>query len=337
MRTHWIFLWALAALVVGCSVPGFPGGPRLAQQPQSTEQADWMAPAPSPSFTQRIAATVMSGKSAQAAKTRARQQLDPISFGFASGPPNAELYLSMAKLSDRGGNFAYARSMYHRSLGMDPRNLEALLGLARLEDREGRLDEALRIYQQAVAAYPQNVKSLNDLALCHARKGELQPSLELLKRAARLQPEKPLYRNNIAKVLTEMNRVDEAANNLAAVYPPAVVNYNMGVLLHERGQSQEAVKYLTAATKMDPQLEQASILLSQLTSAVPQYAQRPPASNDHILPTPMTLPNQTAMQSGSQRYPTTSAPTALPSYQTVPAETAQAPQRTSPVLLPPIR
>lgn len=343
MRTHWTLSWLLVGTIVGCSGPGIPGAPRFAQkqdqqaaQLAAAQQASGFGPQTQPGFTQRVTAAIMPGDQASA-KPQAppvQSQHDPISLGFASGPPNAELYLSMAKLSDRSGNVDHARSMYYRSLSMDQHNSEALLGLARLEDREGRLDEAVRVYQQAFAAHPQNVAVINDLALCHARKGELEYSLQLLDRATRIAPTKSLYRNNIAKVLTEMNRLDEAALQLATVYPPAVVNYNMAILLNERGRKEEAIKYLTAATQMDPQLEQASVLLSQLTSAAPQYANRAPQPNDHILPTPMTAEQQ-AQQDYARRYPATGAP--APVAQQVPAETAQAPLGMSPIMLPPIR
>ncbi|MCA9230345.1 MAG: tetratricopeptide repeat protein [Planctomycetales bacterium] len=343
MRNHWYLTWALLA-TVGCAGANFPGPNRIAQQPQHPQQTQLAttqpaASQPTPGFTQRMVAAIPGMPKAAPQQNPnvvqpEQQKLDPISLGFASGPPNAALYLSMAQLSDQGGNTDHARSMYQRALSLEPSNLKALMGLARLEDREGRLNEALKVYQQALAAHPQNVQVLNDLALCHARAGQLPLSLQLLGHATTLQPQKALYRNNIAKVLIELNRVDEAAAHQAAVHPPAIAQYNMGVLLNDRGRKEEAIRFLTAATHIDPQLAEAKALLAQLSKGHTRLVEGGTSSpNDDILPTPMTPP--AAVAGGA--YPTTGAMAVAPVTQTLPPETAQVPIGNSPVLLPPVR
>jgi tetratricopeptide (TPR) repeat protein len=334
---RWI-AWTLIA-ATGCAMPNIPGLPlRWSQKPQqSSQMAAAQAPATgqNPSFTQRVisflhipgAKPPQPNAAAQAAQQKTQQKHDPISLGFASGPPTPELYLSMAEMSDRGGNAEHARSMYQRALSMEPNHLDALLGLARLEDREGRMDVALKTYQQAVALHPQNAKALNDLALCYARNGQLPASLKLLDQAVKLQPDKALYRNNIAKVLVEVNRVDEAKSHLSAVHPPAIAHYNMGVLLQQRGRTQEAIRYLTAAVHIDPQLQAARKLLVELQGDAPLLA-----SNDGVLPTPLAQSNFLA---GTVPAGGLAAQRTQP--QSFPAETAQVPLGHSPMSLPPVR
>jgi len=338
MRKYCFLTSTLLATFVGCAGSGSLGLLGKAPQPQQ----DWQASEPTPGFTQRAMeamATVIpaSPKAASPAKSKiqlVQHQLDPISLGYESGPPSAELYLSMARLSDQVGKVDEARGMYQKALLLEPTNLKALLGLARLEDREGRMNEALRNYQLAAGANPQNAQVLNDLALCHARLGQLPVSLHLLNQAIQYQPQKLLYRNNIAKVLIEMNRIDEALNHQAAVHPPAVAQYNVGLLLHQRGRTAEAVRFLTAATHIDPQLQAAGMLLSQLSNQTTRLVGAGVAApNDGILPTPMTPPT-TAL---GQPYPTTGSLAAGPIMQTMPAETAQVPVGHSPTLLPPVR
>ena len=173
----------------------------------------------------------------------------------------------MAEMSCRGGNVPQARSLYQKALAMEPKNLDALLGAARMEDREGRMDVA----RHAVPARRRrrirnNPTVLNDLGLCLARQGKLPEAERALARAVQLEPAKPLYRNNIAKVLVEMNRMDAACTHLAAVYPPAVVNYNMGVLLYQRGRDAEAERFLAAALAIDPRMEPARALLAEIAA-----------------------------------------------------------------------
>ena len=217
----------------------------------------------------------------------------------------------------------------HRALTIEPENLDGMLALARLEDREGQLDAALHYYRQAVQKHPQSAKALNDLSLCFARRGQLVEAVPPMEQAIRLQPAKQLYRNNLAKVLIELNQVGGALQHQLAVHPPAIAHYNMGVLLHQRDRNEEARNFLTQATQLDPSLVAAGTLMAQLPGGVRQFAQtgvsETPASNDHILPTPQTKP-----------YPTTGAVSTLPAVP-VPAETARMPVGTSPALLPPVR
>jgi tetratricopeptide (TPR) repeat protein len=212
-----------------------------------------------------------------------------------------ELFVGMAQMSHRGGNVHQARTLYQKALAMDPNHLDALLGAARMEDREGRLDVALMLYQRAVTAHPNNATAHNDLALCQARRGELIPAHQSLEQAIRLDPRKALYRNNAAKVLVELNQLDQATSHLAAVHPPAIAHYNMGVLLSDRGRDPEASHYLSKALALDPAMEPARELLAlKALSAPAGVAEAPPMlvqttpviqptasePSDSILPTP---------------------------------------------------
>jgi tetratricopeptide (TPR) repeat protein len=239
-----------------------------------------------------------------------------------------ELHVSLAQMSHRSGQIEQARQHYQKALAIDPANLDALLGAARMEDREGRLDVAQMLYQRAVKAHPKNATAQNDLALCYARRGDLPTAARILEQAIRLEPRKALYRNNAAKVLVEMNHVKPAMDHLAAVHTPAVANYNMAVLLNDRGRGGEAIPFLGQAISLDPTLAPAHDMLAQLTTpptdALPQQqrsivAQRsgPTSStlaggNESILPTPeavATMPQEPWLVSPSADQ---SAPVLLP-------------------------
>jgi hypothetical protein len=122
------------------------------------------------------------------------------------------------------------------------------------------------------------------------------------------------------------------------VYPPAVGNYNMAVLLSERGRVDESKNYLNAALANDPKLEPAQALLAQYSApsiigvdgqvqAIVQSAAaagQVAASNDSILPTPevlATIPWKPGTSSG--------AGDSISPAPTLPAEQ-------SPTLLPPV-
>ena len=334
MRKHWILSSLLLGCTsfVGCAGSGMLGGGAVTAGVTQAEQfaALQQGSQPQLGWTQKVT-NVMTGKPANQpaapSKPEVQTKLDPISLGFASGPPNADLYLSMAKMSDQGGNSSHARSMYHRALTIDSNNLDGMLALARLEDREGQLDAALHYYRQAVQMHPKSAQALNDLSLCFARRGQLNDALAPLEQAIRLEPNKALYRNNISKVLIELNQLNVAMQHQSAVQTPAVAQYNIGVLLHQRGRDTEAVQFLAGANQADPSLAAASTLLAQLTKPT-----QPPtplgvlATNNSILPTPQT-----------STYPTTGFVSTSPAFQTVPAETARVPVGYLPASLPPVR
>ena len=335
MRKLCLTTWMMIAAASGCAMPGFPGMPlQTAQKPQPQQQlVARSAPQPKPGFTETLKGMLpsMPGSSAkpQNQAAQSNSKTDPIALGYPSGPPTAALYLSMAQLSEQRGDAEHARAMYQKALAVEPSSIDSLLGLARLEDRADRFEAAVSVYQQAMNLHPQNAKVLNDLALCHARKGQFLPAAQLLDRATRIDPAKPLYRNNIAKVLIEMNRIDDAVSQLAVVHNPAVVQYNMGVMLQERGRTQEAVGFLTAATHIDSNLQPASLLLSQIQGTQPGQLE-----DDGILPTPMTAPATVANTGG---YPSTGMTQQGPVPVSFPGSTAQVPVHNSPQNLPPVR
>jgi len=383
VRMRWlIIVWAITTMVGGCALPGT--STRTAQRSANNTNLSALAQykavpgtaVQTASFSERITSYLVpsfvrdwSSTNPVAPSVKPRHP-DPVSLNYPSAAPDEKLLLSMAQMSDLGGDLDQARLLYRRTIAASPGNLDATLGLARLEDREGRLDQAISIYQQAITVNPSSATAINDLALCYARKGELYHALQLLNSATQLRPGKPLYRNNIAKVLVELNRQEEALSHLSSVHPPAVAHFNLGVLLQQRGRLSEAVQYLTAATHINPQLSEAQILLTQIQPPGAQLASQtlapqrkitaatvspyqaasaplqPPGvggpqkpsygyHNDQILPTPLTPPANYGVNGA---FPTTGAgPSLNPVAQSVPAITAQLPLGNAPVLLPPIR
>lgn len=296
MRKTWFAVCTAVAMTAGCAGPASPaksGGIAANAGPGAAQQASWTQRITAPFTTNPF--TAFSGMAKPAAKT---PKIEPAEKPFDPDKATPELYVRMAQLSHRGGDVSQARTLYQKALVRDPKHLEALMGAARMEDREGQLDVALMLYKRAAEAHPRNATAVNDLALCFARRGDLATAHQVLEQAVRLEPGKPLYRNNVAKVLVEMNRLDQATGHLSAVHPPAVANYNMAVLLSERGRTGDALNYLTAALAIDPRMPPAQAMLAQLTAppqgsadysivqTTPADGHAAQAGNDSILPTP---------------------------------------------------
>ena len=289
MRKFSFTMLALAGMSVGCTATG-PKTAELApssgfgfgkQEPTALAQAlgsEQAGAIQQVSFTEKVTTALTTNPFAS--KSQAPEATEPLVQAGFSDPvePTPELFVSMAEMADRGGSPEQGRQFYGRALSIQKNHLGALLGLAHLEDREGNLDEALRIYHQAAGAHPNSPTALNDLGLCFARRGDLQTSLRVLDQCVRLEPGKALYRNNAAKVLIEMNMIEPAIAHMAAVNPPAVAQYNVGVLLKDRGRTSEAVKHLSIAANMDPQLQQARNLLAEIQGRPQSQVCRQPVS-----------------------------------------------------------
>jgi Tfp pilus assembly protein PilF len=176
----------------------------------------------------------------------------------------------------RVGRFEESAQKYQQALELDPNHFNGLIGYARLCDRQNDYDRAVSLYRKAIAVDDSDGRAWNDLGLCHARHEKLDKSWQALQQAVQRAPQRTLYRNNIASVLLQLNRHEEAVEHLLAVHEPAVAYYNAAYLVHQRGDRQAARYYLAAALEQDPQCAPARQLLAQLEPARSTPAARAP-------------------------------------------------------------
>jgi Flp pilus assembly protein TadD len=237
---------------------------------------------------------------------------DPTSL--ESKPPkiSAATYIATGRLLESREEYPKALAEYEKALKAEPKNLTALVSLARLQDRQGNPDQAIVTYQKAIKAHPKSALLHNDLGLCYARKRDLASAVAMLNKAVEIEPSKPNYRNNLATVLVESGRTDDALKHLQAVHPPAAAHYNIAYLLNHRGQTDVAKRHLMQAVQIDPSFTRAQEMLATLTGAgqnpaaveVPQISATPPVN---------TQPQQStygpvAEQEGPAGYPTQNVP-----------------------------
>ncbi len=178
----------------------------------------------------------------------------------ASGSPKKigpELYVATARLYEKDGNFVAAADQYQKALKVGPNDIVATLSYAHMLDRQNKLDQATELYLRAVKAHPHEAAAQNDLGLCYARRRMFNESAAALSKAVALQPDRELYRNNLASVLIEQNRPQDALKQLQAVQADSVAHYNIGFLLQTRGDDRLAAAYFKKASELDPTFAQA--------------------------------------------------------------------------------
>ena len=201
-----------------------------------------------------------------------------------------EVHVAAARMMENQSNFKGAEEQYQKALKTSPNDMNTLLGLGRLYDRQGNSAEAMKFYERAVKAHGKNAVVHNDLGLCYARQKQLDKSVQCLSKAVELQPENARYRNNLATVLVEAGRPGEALAHLSRTNSEAVAHYNVGFLLHKRGQQGEAVQHLQHAISLDPSLTPAREMLASW-AAGPESGAAGPEASQRIATSPSYQPS----------------------------------------------
>jgi Flp pilus assembly protein TadD len=177
--------------------------------------------------------------------------------------------LALAAKQEREGQPWQAIHTYRQALQLEPHNRSALLSYARMKHRAGDFDGAIILYGQILRYHALDPVALNDLGLCFARKGDLAQALDSLQKATQQRPDDKRYRNNLAIVLVESGRNQEALDQMQIAHGPAIANYNLAALLLRRGQAAEARQCLESAILHDPSFQPAMELLASLDDAPP--------------------------------------------------------------------
>ena len=192
--------------------------------------------------------------------------------------PTPELYASVARYYEQSGNPAMADRTYQQALSLWPKSLATELNYARFKVRQGSSQEALQLYLNTAKEHPQEAAVFNDLGLFLARTGKSEDAVRALERAVQLQPKRPIYRNNFATLLVDMDRPDQAMSQLRAVYGEAEACYKLGYLLQYKGRSKDAAAHFARAIQLNPGMTEARVWLQHLEgNSLPpaQMARRP--------------------------------------------------------------
>lgn len=255
--------------------------PVAPQQSQLAVQPSQLAPKPSVSIPEASLSELGKPKprfaSIRSAWSKTRDALtfkprvipakDPIKLDNQPEAIGAPVYVAAARVYEGQGRADRAKEQYAMALAASPNDLAALVGLARLHQRQNDIAEATQTYQTAIKHHPTAALAHNDLGLCFARQNMPQPAEHHLREAVRLEPRSRLYCNNLAVLLVEADKIDEAFGILASVHGPAVANYNLGYMLSEKGEHQYAGQFLRAALRHDPNMAPAQQLLASMQQA----------------------------------------------------------------------
>jgi Tfp pilus assembly protein PilF len=264
----------------------------------------------------------------------------------SQGKPSAELYVSMGKYYEEADKPIEAEGQYKKALREKPTDLVVMLTYAHFLENQNRYLDAVEFYQKTSKVHPKEASVYNNMGLCFARNKKIKEASTALDQAVRLEPRNILYRNNLAALLVEQNRLSEAFETLRYVHGEANAYYNLGYLLSKKGNTEAAEHHFAQALMLDPTMQPAQRWLAYL------HGQSQPSSmerNFKVVNTPR-VPNRTEDQVATRiAPPSNNTPTPVPqsnlSYQerepgpiraATPAPVTIYPGSKSPKRLPPV-
>jgi tetratricopeptide (TPR) repeat protein len=163
-----------------------------------------------------------------------------------------------------------ARRAFQQALSIDPTYLPAYQSLARLYVIMGDYDHALATYQKALRLQPRNGPVWFDLGMCQARRRDWPAAIDSLSRAVDCDPENRQYLNTLAFTHARAGRYQDAFKCFVRSYGnEAMAQYQLARMLHHMGQYESCRQCLQAALALNPKLEPAQRLLSELAAPQP--------------------------------------------------------------------
>ena len=177
------------------------------------------------------------------------------------------LHVAMGRLYEDQGNLPEAAEQYQQALKLSENDVKAIIGLAHVKSRQGDLPGASKLYDQAAKLAPSEPSVFNDMALCFAQRWMHNEAIAAMGQAIRLQPNNLLYRNNMATILVDAGRYDDALQQLRVMRPEPVAHYNLGYLLNKKGQTDEALRHFVIAASQDPSLMPARQMVQRIQAS----------------------------------------------------------------------
>ncbi len=163
--------------------------------------------------------------------------------------------LKAAVASIRVGDYEAASRRALAILQADERNGIAWHVLAISREKAGALAEALNAYDAALRIMPEDPAVAHDLARLAQRLGHLEIAEKLMLKFLAVQPGHIEGTNNLACVLRDQKRYDEAIErlrDLIAIEPESPTLWNtLGTVLSDQGRMGESLPFFDEALRLD--------------------------------------------------------------------------------------
>jgi hypothetical protein len=196
------------------------------------------------------------GSAQAAAKPRFKKKVDTT--------PTPKSQLAYATLMERQGDRDEARRSYEKVLATDARSVDAIIGLARLDQLAGRTAEAEAGFQKAIRMEPRSGRPLDALGQFYVEQKRYPEAVATLQSATSAAPDEKEFRFHYAIALAKSGQIEQAIPQLIDTVGSAAAHYNIGMVLHDRGDLAGSEEQFTAAILENPRLQQAQYWLTEV-------------------------------------------------------------------------
>jgi tetratricopeptide (TPR) repeat protein len=177
-----------------------------------------------------------------------------------------ETFIAAGRLHESLGRPEEAIEQYRLALKEDPRNIKALNRLGLIFNRLGKFRDALELQSRAVILAPTEAHLWNNRAFSYILQRKWTLAEADLEKALVLSPNFCRARVNLAMVLAQQGRFDEAFGRFCQALPQSDAYYNMGLMFQSKGKTAEAAWAFRNALEMDPKLSAAAKRLAKMPS-----------------------------------------------------------------------
>jgi tetratricopeptide (TPR) repeat protein len=187
-------------------------------------------------------------------------------------PLDPDLRLTLALAYIRIGRHDWARPELERLARAEPNRAEYRYWMGRLDYDTGKYADAIARFKEALARDPRLMRAHDNLGLCHEALDEVDEAIAHYRQALRLNREAPSKSpwppTNLGILLRQRGELEEAASLFreALAYDRgfARASYQLGVLLDQQGRTDEAFGELTRALAADPSYAEPHYVLARI-------------------------------------------------------------------------
>lgn len=182
----------------------------------------------------------------------------PAKTGTIETTDPLELKLGLARRAERAGALTEARATYMDMVEGHPEYGPALHRLGVVSVKLDEIDTAVKYLERAATAMPESSIVLGDLGYAYYLKGDLDEALSTLGKALERDPTDKRIINNQAVVLGHMGKTDECLETFRRANNEAEALANVGFVLSQRGDTENAKRYFHRALDLNPELRTAA-------------------------------------------------------------------------------
>ncbi len=177
-------------------------------------------------------------------------------------------HFTSAQLQESAGAYEGAINQYRMAIALSHDFVDAYERLGILLDRLGRYVEADDVWNRAVAAGPNNASLRNNQGFHYMVQRHYEEAALAFDEALRIDPSFDRARMNLGIAEIHQGRFDDGLTLFREVLSEADAQYNVGIVLRQKGMDRRAADAFALALEANPRMNSARLQLSQLEAVL---------------------------------------------------------------------